>query len=153
MLDLIHSLKAWGQTLSTAISKHLFGPGYKQTPGARRVFVILVGLLALILGLKALALLGAWIASPAGTVQEGERLIYAADMSARFRVAIPVLGLGLGLSWLGFQVIDRTRSGERLLHWTVKDTESSESAKVMNGGLIYAAIILGVFIVLAQVIR
>lgn len=144
------------QTLSSFLSHlsgHVFAPGFNQTSRARRVHVIGATVLALVLACKAWRYLFGWAHAQAGTVVEGERLLFAANVIARLHVTLPLLGLGLILAWAFFQILDRTRMGARLTHWDSKDTEHTEAAKTRNSGLILASLILGIFIVLAQVVR
>ena len=140
-------------TFFSHLGGHLFGPGFNLSAKERRYSILACTALLLWLAWKAWGLVNGWGATDATTVQGGERLLFAANFSARLHVAVPLLGLGLILSWGFFQVLDRTQAGVRLLHWDAKDNESTEAAKTHNGGLIFAALILGIFFVLAQVIR
>ena len=143
----------WLKATLSAWSTRFFGPGFKLTAKERRYSIFLVTALVLWLAWKAWGLLNGWIIADGATVEGGERLLFAANVSARLRVALPLLGLGLIVIGAFFQVLDRTQLGVRLLHWDAKDNESTEAAKTANGGMVLAALIVGIFWVLAQVIR
>lgn len=129
------------------------GPGFNQTPMVRRVMAVAFGILALVLAWTAWTALTAMSSVEPVTTQQGEQLLFAVNAAARLKLAILIIGVGLMAVAIVFQAFDRTRLGERLLHWSEKDTEQTEAAKTLNSGIVFASIFLGIFFVLAQVIR
>ena len=67
------------------------------------------------------------------------------------------LGLALAsiiLAWVVFQILDRTRLGKRLWHWSpAADSEGSSSAKTLVAGGTFAALLVGFLLLSAQVLR
>lgn len=75
---------------------------------------------------------------------------------ALFR-AKTALGLALGvllITWASFQILDRTRLGKRLWHWSqAQDSEASAAAKTLSAGIAFAALLLAFAYLAGQVIR
>ena len=75
---------------------------------------------------------------------------------ALFRVKLAV-GLALGvllMAWAAFQVLDRTRLGKRLWHWSqAQDSEASAAAKTQVAGLSFVALLLAFAYLAGQVLR
>lgn len=67
------------------------------------------------------------------------------------------LGLALAsiiLAWVIFQILDRTRLGKRLWHWSqALDSEGSAAAKTLVAGGTFAALLVGLLLLSAQVLR
>jgi hypothetical protein len=147
----IQTIKGWFSHAANTVTE----PGFKQTPASRRVVLAIVTLAVGLLAWSVSHVIQAWTSvSPAtDSVQDGERLLFAIAALGRGTVAMVLIPLAVFLALFLFKVIDRTKTGEHLMEWRPKDTEGSEAAKTANAGLIFAALLLGIFIMLAQVIR
>lgn len=75
---------------------------------------------------------------------------------ALFR-ARTALGLALGVllsTWTVFQILDRTRLGKRLWHWSPgMDSDATSAAKTLSAGIAFAAMLLAFAYLAGQVIR
>lgn len=83
----------------------------------------------------------------------GERLLFALAVMGRGTVALVLVFIGLFLSWLLYQIFDRTRISDHILDLGADDTPEMKASKTANTGRVFAAIVLGVFWMLAQVLR
>lgn len=150
MIDrFLRSLSSWLSHAAAVVSE----PGFKQTRTAKRIAVALGLLVTAMLLWLVYGVLHAWAALEPATVAQGERLLFALAALNRVVAALVLIPLGLFLAWALFQVFDRTKLAEHLMTWRPKDTEASEAAKTRNSGTIFAALLLGIFVVLAQVVR
>jgi len=83
------------------------------------------------------------------------------ELALQARLAIfrakTALGLALGvllLTWGTFQVLDRTRLGKRLWHWSPgMDSAITSGAKTLSAGIAFAALLLAFTYLAGQVIR
>ena len=75
---------------------------------------------------------------------------------ALFR-AKTALGLAFGvllLTWAAFQILDRTRLGKRLWHWSPgMDSDATSGAKTLSAGIAFAALLLAFAYLAGQVLR
>lgn len=72
----------------------------------------------------------------------------------RGKVALGLALTALGLAWLVFLVLDRTRLGKRLWHWDPgMDSEPSCAAKTLVAGGIFATLLLVFGLIAAQVLK
>lgn len=83
------------------------------------------------------------------------------ELALQARLAIfrakTALGLVLGvllLAWAAFQVLDRTRLGKRLWHWSPgMDSDATSAAKTLSAGIAFAALVLAFAYLAGQVLR
>lgn len=116
------------------------------------------------LALLAVAGLGGWVTAkmlaawailqPTPDSPSWELALQARLALFRARTA---LGLVLGvllLTWAAFQILDRTRLGKRLWHWSqAQDSEASAAAKTLSAGIAFAALLLAFAYLAGQVLR
>ena len=130
-------------------------PGFK-VPAALRSKVI-KAVLALVV-----ALLGAityrlshQAALPVAADQPGwEGAVLATTISFRTWVALGLAAACVVLAVLAFQLFDRSALGQRLFHWdTAKDSGYTEASKTLSAGAVFAALLLGLFILAGAVLR
>ena len=109
---------------------------------------VAVGLVVLFFMLKALA--GGEV-SPDSAAWES--IMSARLVLFRLAVAIPV---AVAIVWIAaclFRSLDKSPLGARLFHWSHLDDARVKAEKTANAGLALAAILLGLFLVLAGVLR
>lgn len=100
-------------------------------------------------GLQAWAILRPDPDSPAWELALAARLLLF-----RAKVALGLILATVGLAWLAFQVLDRTRLGKRLWHWSqAVDSEASSAAKTLTAGIVFATLLLVFGFLAAQVLR
>ena len=123
--------------------------GTRNVIGVAFLVGSIIGAWLTVKGLRAWAVLRPDPDSPAWELALQSRLVL-------FR-AKAALGLALAsiiLAWIVFQILDRTRLGKRLWHWSpAADSESSSAAKTLVAGGTFAALLVGLLLLSAQVLR
>ncbi len=112
----------------------------------------------------AVAALGGWLTAKtlsAWAVLQPTPDSPAWELALQARLALfrakTALGLAFGvllLTWAAFQILDRTRLGKRLWHWSPgMDSDATSAAKTLTAGLAFAALLLAFAYLAGQVIR
>ena len=150
-INLIKTLAGWVSSVAAVVT----APGFKQSKTAKKALLALVVLAVLFASFTIYNTVQAWTstAPAADSVVEGEHQLFALAVMSRGTVALALVFLGLFLSWLLYQIFDRTRISDHILDWGTDDSAETKASKTANTGRVFAAIVLGVFWMLAQVLR
>ncbi|WP_257311135.1 hypothetical protein [Geothrix fuzhouensis] len=138
-----------------ALLRFIFtAPGFK-VPAALRGKVIKAVLTLVVALIGAITYRLNHAALPVAADQPGwEGAILATTISFRAWVALGLAAASVVLAVLAFQLLDRSALGQRLFHWdTVKDSGYTEASKTLSAGAVFGALLLGLFILAAAVLR
>lgn len=114
-----------------------------------------------ILGVAALAawvtvkVLRAWaVLRPDPDNPAWELALQARLLLFKGKVALGLALFVVGLAWLTFLTLDRTRLGKRLWQWSPgMDSEASSAAKTLVAGIVFAVLLLTFGLLAAQVLK
>lgn len=140
----------------TDLLRSLFSaPGFKVPAALRgKVIKAVLSLVVALIGAVTYRL-GHQAALPVAADQPGwEGAVLATTISFRAWVALGLAAACLVLAVLVFQLLDRTALGQRLFHWDkAQDSIYTEASKTLSAGAVFAALLLGLFILAGAVLR
>ena len=130
------------------------GPGFKVDEALRRKLLIAAGVLLIALvGLMAFKL-GRWSTVVVSADSNAwETALQARLILFRIKVGIGLASGTLALAYGAFQLLDRSRLGQRLFHWDEPaDTEYSSAAKTLGAALFFGLLVLGLLVLASKVL-
>lgn len=146
----------WYHRLWLAIWHFLIGRhGFDLDKSARNRFGVLILAVAAVTAWATIKILSAWAQIQATADEPAwELALQARLLLFRAKVALGLALFVLGLTQLEFMVLDRTRLGKRLMHWSqAADSESTAAAKTATAGRVYMALLIMNALLAAQVLR
>lgn len=148
-------LQGLSQAFSSLMGFLIGAHGFEMDKAARGRVALVFLLVAAWGGWITAKALSAWaVLQPTPDSPAWELALQARLAIFRARTA---LGLAFGvliLTWAAFQVLDRTRLGKRLWHWSPgMDSDATSGAKTLSAGIAFAALLLAFAYLAGQVIR
>jgi len=120
-----------------------FRPAWKLDDATRHKIVKALAIVGVIAVLWLLFDLVWWGAQLVGADDsKWEQVVQAKAILFRVKLAPHLGGAAIVCALVAFHALDHTRLGMRLLHWDLKDTEATESAKVINAAVIFSALLI-----------
>lgn len=130
------------------------GPGFKVDEALRRKLLIAAGVLLIaIVGTMAFKL-GRWSTVVVSADSSAwETALQARLILFRIKVAVGLAFGSLAFAYGTFQLLDRSRLGQRLFHWAEHaDTEYSSASKTLGAALFFGLLVLGLLMLAARVL-